>query len=116
MRAAQNGKHVLCEKPIAASPDEAREMIAAAETYGVKLMEGFMYRFHPRIERVRQLLAEGAGKQEERPIQGPIPRRGRKALSGTADPRGTMAARCSASKRHTLVPDEPTLPQLVVVQ
>jgi xylose dehydrogenase (NAD/NADP) len=60
VRAAQNGKHVLCEKPIAASPDEVREMIAAAETHGVKLMEGFMYRFHPKIERVRQLLAEGA--------------------------------------------------------
>jgi D-xylose 1-dehydrogenase (NADP+, D-xylono-1,5-lactone-forming) len=60
IRAAQNGKHVLCEKPLAANADEVREMIAAAEANGVKLMEAFMYRFHPQIGHLRQLLADNA--------------------------------------------------------
>jgi D-xylose 1-dehydrogenase (NADP+, D-xylono-1,5-lactone-forming) len=59
VRAAQHGKHVLCEKPVASGPAELQEMIAAADAHGVKLMEAFMYRFHPQIELVRQLLADG---------------------------------------------------------
>ena len=60
IRAAQNGKHVLCEKPLAANAADAEAMIAAAEAHGVTLMEAFMYRFHPQTERLRQLVAEGA--------------------------------------------------------
>jgi predicted dehydrogenase len=59
VRAAQSGKHILCEKPLATSASEAREMIAAAEANGVKLMEAFMYRFHPQTVRLKQLVAEG---------------------------------------------------------
>jgi predicted dehydrogenase len=58
--AAEAGKHVLCEKPLSTSSDLAREMIAAAESSGVKLMEGFMYRLHPLWVQVRRLIAEGA--------------------------------------------------------
>jgi len=60
VKAAQHGKHVLCEKPLAANADEVRDIIAAADASGVKAMEGFMYRFHPLTGRLVQLLAEGA--------------------------------------------------------
>lgn len=52
IRAAEAGKHVLCEKPLALSEGECREMDAAAVQSGVLLMEAFMYRFHPRTQRV----------------------------------------------------------------
>ncbi|GAA1869056.1 Gfo/Idh/MocA family protein [Asanoa iriomotensis] len=54
------GKHVLCEKPMAMSADEVRRMNAAAQRNGRVLMEAFMWRFHPRVERVLDLLAAGA--------------------------------------------------------
>ena len=60
IRAAQAGKHVLCEKPLALDAAECDEMAAAANDAGVKLMEAFMYRFHPRTERVLQMLREGS--------------------------------------------------------
>jgi predicted dehydrogenase len=59
IRAARAGKHVLCEKPLALSETECREMITAAESAGVVLMEAFMYRFHPRTRRALELIAEG---------------------------------------------------------
>ena len=60
IKAAQAGKHILCEKPLALSADECLEMAAAAEQHGVVLMEAFMYRFHPQTEKVLALLKEGA--------------------------------------------------------
>lgn len=59
LRCAAAGKHVLCEKPLTTSPEHAREMIAACARAGVKLMEAFMYRFHPRTERVVEMVARG---------------------------------------------------------
>ncbi|HEY7984321.1 MAG TPA: Gfo/Idh/MocA family oxidoreductase, partial [Ktedonobacterales bacterium] len=56
-RAAARGKHVLCEKPLALTAAQAREMVAACQTAGVLLLEAFMYRFHPQtrwmVEQVR---------------------------------------------------------------
>ena len=60
LRAVAAGKHVLCEKPLALSAAECLEMAAAADQQGVKLMEAFMYRFHPRTERVIDLAQSGA--------------------------------------------------------
>ena len=60
MRAAAAGKHVLCEKPLALSAPEAQAMFATAREHHVWLMEGYMYRFHPRTLRLGQLLREGA--------------------------------------------------------
>jgi predicted dehydrogenase len=59
VRAARAGKHVLCEKPMAMSAAEARDMIAAAEASDVLLAEAFMYKFHPQIERTLELLSSG---------------------------------------------------------
>lgn len=59
IRAAESGKHILCEKPLALNAAQCREMEAAASANGVKLMEAFMYRFHPRTERVLKLVRAG---------------------------------------------------------
>jgi predicted dehydrogenase len=59
LSALRHGKHVLCEKPLALSLDEAREMAAVATSQGRYLMEAFMYRFHPRIQRARTLAQSG---------------------------------------------------------
>lgn len=60
VKAAHAGKHVLCEKPLAANAREADEMRAACEANGVLLMEAFMYRFHPQNEKVLALIRGGA--------------------------------------------------------
>jgi len=57
--AAEAGKHVLCEKPIALSYVEAGRMIEACDAAGVRLMEAFMYRLHPSWLAVRELVAGG---------------------------------------------------------
>ena len=58
--AAQAGKHILCEKPLALSAREAQEIVDACAAAGVKLMEAFMYRLHPSWVKVRELVASGA--------------------------------------------------------
>ncbi|MDB5827488.1 MAG: hypothetical protein JWQ73_1708 [Variovorax sp.] len=60
IRAADAGKHVLCEKPLAASAREARAMFAAAEKNGVYLVEAYPYRAQPQTLKVRELVAAGA--------------------------------------------------------
>ena len=70
--AAEAGKHVLCEKPMAVTSDTAREMIEVADRAGVKLMEAFMYRLHPLWLEVRRLVDDGAiGDLRERGVIGP---------------------------------------------
>lgn len=59
VRAAEEGKHILCEKPLATSVSDAARMQRAADLNGVTLMEAFMYRFHPRTERLFDLVAAG---------------------------------------------------------
>jgi predicted dehydrogenase len=58
--AADAGKHVLCEKPLALDAAEARAMAEHCRSRGVVLMEAFMWRHQPRTARIRQLVAEGA--------------------------------------------------------
>ena len=60
LKALSAGKHVLCEKPLACTAAEAREMAKTAEDAGLLLMEAFMYRFHPRSRRIKTLVTEGS--------------------------------------------------------
>ncbi|HWA24273.1 MAG TPA: Gfo/Idh/MocA family oxidoreductase [Lacunisphaera sp.] len=59
IRAAEQGKHVLCEKPAALNTAETREMIAACRANGVVFMEAFMYRYTARTARVVETLRSG---------------------------------------------------------
>ncbi|MFE6799050.1 Gfo/Idh/MocA family protein [Paenibacillus chitinolyticus] len=59
IKAARAGKHVLCEKPLALTAAQAQEMVAACREAGVLLAEAFMYRHHPRYDRIREILAAG---------------------------------------------------------
>lgn len=60
LRALDAGKHVLCEKPLGVSAAECEEMADLADSRRLKLMEAFMYRFHPQIEAALTLLENGA--------------------------------------------------------
>jgi predicted dehydrogenase len=60
VKAAQAGKHVLCEKPLANTVEEVDMIIDAAKKAGVVVMEAFMYRHHPQTLKVKQLVDEGA--------------------------------------------------------
>ena len=60
IRAAERGKHILCEKPLATSAADCREMQAAADANRVTLMEAFMYRVHPRTRKLLELARGGA--------------------------------------------------------
>ncbi len=59
-KAADRGKHVLCEKPLAPTATEAAEMVEYCHSKGVCLMDGFMWPHHPRTARLRRLLDSGA--------------------------------------------------------
>ncbi|WP_217563279.1 Gfo/Idh/MocA family protein, partial [Paenibacillus sp. GbtcB18] len=57
IKAARAGKHVLCEKPPALTAAQAQEMVAACREGCALLAEAFMYRHHPRYDRIREILA-----------------------------------------------------------
>ena len=60
VRAAEAGKHVLCEKPMAMNVDECRQMLDACREHGVTLMIAYYRRFYPNVVKMKQLIAEGA--------------------------------------------------------
>ncbi len=60
IKAAEKGKHILCEKPLGLTAAECEAMQAAADAHGVRLMEAFMYRFHPQTETVLAMVRDGA--------------------------------------------------------
>ncbi len=59
IRAAEAGKHILCEKPLALNYPQAMAVIEAALEHDVFLMEAFMYRCHPQIQKLIALLQSG---------------------------------------------------------
>ncbi|GAB4424957.1 MAG: Gfo/Idh/MocA family oxidoreductase [Anaerolineae bacterium] len=58
--AAQAGKHVFCEKPLARTAEEAKKMLDAVEKAGVKHQVAFNYRFVPAVVQARKLIESGA--------------------------------------------------------
>jgi predicted dehydrogenase len=69
VRAAERGKHVLCEKPIALTTAEARQLVEARDRTGVRIQEAFMVRTHPQWVTAREI-AVGGRLGEVRSIQG----------------------------------------------
>lgn len=59
LRCLEHGKHVLVEKPIALCETDIEAIRRTAQTHRVKVMEGFMYRFHPQHARVREIIRSG---------------------------------------------------------
>lgn len=59
VRAAQNGKHVICEKPCAVNAAGLEEMLAACRKHSVQFMDGVMFMHSPRLARVREVLNDG---------------------------------------------------------
>lgn len=57
--AAEAGKHVLCEKPMAIAPADCARMISACDEGGVKLGVAYYRRFYPAIRRIKEILASG---------------------------------------------------------
>ncbi len=60
IRAAEAGKHILCEKPLGLNHAEAMTIVEAARRHGVFLAEAYMYRHHPQIARLVELVRAGA--------------------------------------------------------
>jgi D-xylose 1-dehydrogenase (NADP+, D-xylono-1,5-lactone-forming) len=60
IKAAEAGKHVLCEKPLANTIEEVDAITAAANKAGVVVMEAFMYRHHPQTLKVKEMVESGA--------------------------------------------------------
>ncbi len=60
IRAAEAYKHVLCEKPISLTVDEAKTLIRVQNAIGVKIGEAFMVRTHPQWLRAREIVRSGA--------------------------------------------------------
>ncbi|MFJ4684261.1 aldo/keto reductase [Streptomyces sp. NPDC088789] len=60
LRAIAAGKHVLCEKPLTVNHVQAMAAVDAAQHAGVRLVEAMMFRFHPQMAAVRELVRSGA--------------------------------------------------------
>ena len=65
-KAAERGKHVLCEKPLAPTAREAEMLVAFCHEKKIKLMDGFMWPHHPRTAKIKELLNSGKLGRVER--------------------------------------------------
>lgn len=59
VRALEAGKHVLCEKPMAATEAEALRVDACAKKTGRVFMEAYHYRYHPLMEKIEEIVRSG---------------------------------------------------------
>jgi predicted dehydrogenase len=59
VKAAEAGKHVLCEKPVVTTLAEMNQVEAAAAAYGVTIFEAFMYLHHPQTLKVKEMIQAG---------------------------------------------------------
>lgn len=58
-KAADAGKHVLCEKPLTCDANSAAALVAYCRAKGVRLMDGFMWPHHPRTKKIREVIDSG---------------------------------------------------------
>ncbi len=86
VKAAEAGKHILCEKPLAINQAQAMAMCDAAARHDVFLMEAFMYRCHPQTQKLVDLVGNGAVGQV-RAMQGSF------AFNAGFNPKGRLFAR-----------------------
>ncbi len=56
LKAAKKGKHILCEKPLALTSEQAKEMVKVCEENNVKLAVNYIFRFHPLIKKAKELV------------------------------------------------------------
>ena len=68
IRAAEAGKHVLAEKPVGATAEDVREILAACRRNGVQFMDGVMFMHSRRLDRIREVLDDGQSVGEIRRI------------------------------------------------
>ena len=59
VKAAKSGKHILCEKSSSSSYSDSVKMVQEAKKNKIRIMEGFMFRFHPSHRKVRELVNSG---------------------------------------------------------
>ena len=59
LKAVNTGKHILIEKPMTTRLADIEAIEAAAKANNVKVMEGFMYRFHPQHNKLHEMIASG---------------------------------------------------------
>jgi predicted dehydrogenase len=113
IRALEAGKHVICEKPLTANEEEARNVAAVAARTGLVVMEAFHWRYHPLAARMRAIVRSGelgAVQRIETAMCVPVPLPGdiryRLDLAGGA----TMDTGCYAvSMLRDLADAEPTV-------
>ena len=102
IRAAEAGKHVLCEKPIALNAAEARQLIEVRDRTGVRIQEAFMVRSHPQWLKAARA---GAGRTDRR---APLDARGTSATSTPtpANIRNIAGIRRRRADGHRLLSDQ----------
>jgi D-xylose 1-dehydrogenase (NADP+, D-xylono-1,5-lactone-forming) len=59
IKAMRAGKHVLCEKPFVQTVEEMDEVMRVKQETGCRILEGFMYRYHPQTQQVMELISQG---------------------------------------------------------
>lgn len=94
--AAEAGKHILCERPLARNPSEGEQMVAAVREYGVRLKMGFSRRHAPVMQRAREIVREGR-------IGKIIFMRGRTGRGGYSSPSSAWMVDCELSGGGTLL-------------
>ena len=59
LKAAEAGKNILCEKPLAITSQQAEEMVNTCRQNNVKFAVSFVHRFHPLVKKAKELIADG---------------------------------------------------------
>jgi D-xylose 1-dehydrogenase (NADP+, D-xylono-1,5-lactone-forming) len=108
IRALEAGKHVLCEKPMARSVEPVERAFDAAESAGLALTEGFMWRHHPQARELAELLPRlGSLRLVRASFSFPLARQGDLRHSGELEGGALMDVGCYCVSGARLVAGEP---------